>query len=63
MADDCANAYGELEALVDSFGFPLEELAPSEIILSSVETTNGPGIMLSVRHRIDDEEPDEEAPN
>jgi ATP-dependent Clp protease ATP-binding subunit ClpC len=63
LLDECASTYAELAELVDSFGFALEEMEPSEIHLASVETTDGPGIMLSVRHRLEDEAPEQEPPS
>jgi len=53
--DDYERAYGELAELVIAFGYRLDDMDASEITLSSVETTEGPGFMLSVKHRIEDE--------
>jgi ATP-dependent Clp protease ATP-binding subunit ClpC len=53
--DDYGRAYGELAELVIAFGYHLDDMDASEITLSSVETTEGPGFMLSVKHRIEDE--------
>jgi hypothetical protein len=53
--DDYANGYAELAELVIAFGFDLDDMDAGEITLSSVETTEGPGFMVSVKHRIDDD--------
>jgi ATP-dependent Clp protease ATP-binding subunit ClpA len=53
--DDYANGYAELAELVIAFGFDLDDMDDGEITLSSVETTEGPGFMVRVKHRIDDE--------
>jgi hypothetical protein len=53
--DDYANGYAELAELVIAFGFDLDDMDAGEITLSSVEKTEGPGFMVSVKHRIDDE--------
>jgi hypothetical protein len=53
--EDCARAYDELADLVQALGFSLEVSDASEITLTSVETADGPGIMLSVEHWIVDD--------
>ncbi len=53
--DDYAGGYTELAELVGAFGFDLDDMDPAEITLSSVETSEGPGYMIVVTHRVDDE--------
>ena len=53
--DNYTNGYAELAKLVIAFGFDLDDMDAGEITLSSVETTEGPGFMVSVKHRIDDD--------
>jgi hypothetical protein len=60
--DDYANGYAELAELVIGFGFDLDDMDAAEIALSSVETTEGPGFVVSVKHRVDDEEMGEGSP-
>jgi ATP-dependent Clp protease ATP-binding subunit ClpC len=55
--EDFANAYAELAELVIGFGFDLNEMDPGELTLTSIETSEGPGVMVSVKHRIEDEPP------
>jgi len=53
---DYATAYDELAIVVWDFGYNLDGMDPSEITVTSVETAEGPGFMVSVKHRIEDEE-------
>ena len=53
--DDYANGYAELAELVGAFGLDLDAMDPAEITVTSVETNAGPGYMISVKHRVDDE--------
>jgi hypothetical protein len=53
--DDYANGYAELAELVGAMGFDLDAMDPAEITVTSVETNAGPGYMISVKHRVDDE--------
>ncbi len=53
--EDCASAYDELSDLVQALGFSLDVSDASEIRLTSVETAEGPGIMVSVEHWIMDD--------
>ena len=57
--DDYADGYAELAEIVRGFGFDLDDIDPAEITLSSVETSDGPGHMIVVTHRIDDQVPGE----
>jgi hypothetical protein len=52
---DYATVYDELASVVWDFGYNLDGMDPSEIIVRSVETAEGPGFMVSVKHRIEDE--------
>ncbi len=51
---DYANAYRELAELLEAQGQVLDDLDAGEISLMSVETSEGPGLKLSVKHRIED---------
>jgi hypothetical protein len=53
--EDYASAYAELAELANALGFDLEEMSPDEITCTSVETSEGPGFMVSVKHRIEDD--------
>ena len=53
---DYARTYNELARLTETHGLALGDLDPSAISLSSVETNEGPGFLLSVTVRIDDDE-------
>ena len=53
--DDYAGGYAELAELVGAFGFDLDDMDPAQITLSSVETSEGPGYMIVVTHRVDNE--------
>ncbi|HLN06922.1 MAG TPA: Clp protease N-terminal domain-containing protein [Acidimicrobiales bacterium] len=53
--DDYERGYAELAGLVEGFGLVLDDLEASEITLTSIETTEGPGFMIRVEHRIEDE--------
>jgi len=53
--EDYGSAYAELAELASALGFDLEEMNPEEITCSSVETSEGPGFMVSVKHRIEDD--------
>ena len=55
--DDYAMAYGELAALTRVEGFDMDDLDASEITITSVETTEGPGIMVAVKYKIEDDRP------
>jgi ClpA/ClpB-like protein len=52
---DYANAYRELAELLEAQGQVLDDLDAGEIFVMSVETSEGPGLKLSVKHRIEDE--------
>ena len=56
--EDYAQAYAELAELVDTFGFDLEEMDGKEIACISVETSEGPGFTVSLRHRMEDGPPE-----
>jgi ATP-dependent Clp protease ATP-binding subunit ClpC len=56
--EDYAQAYAELAELVDTFGFDLEEMDGKEITCISVETSEGPGFTVSLRHRMEDGPPE-----
>jgi ATP-dependent Clp protease ATP-binding subunit ClpA len=62
MPEDTAMAYAELTALAEAHGLTLGELDPLQIELSSIETSEGPGLLLSVTVRIDDEEAGSDGP-
>jgi DNA-binding transcriptional MerR regulator len=53
--DDYAIAYRELAGLIEVFELNLEDLAASEITVASVDTSEGPGIILVVKHEIRDD--------
>jgi hypothetical protein len=55
--EDYASAYGELAELSSALGCRLEDMDSEEITCVSVETTEGPGFLVSVKHRIEDEPP------
>jgi len=57
--DDYEGGYGELAELVKAFGLDLDEMDPAELTLSSVDTSEGPGYMIVVTHRVDDQVPGE----
>jgi hypothetical protein len=56
--EDYAEAYAELAELIDTFGFDLEEMDGKEITCISVQTTEGPGFTVSLRHRMEDGPPE-----
>lgn len=56
--EDYANAYGELGDLVASLGSDLEAMDSSEITCIPVETSDGPGFSVRVRHSVEDELPE-----
>ncbi len=55
--DDFANAFAELAALAGLEGFDVGDLDASDITMTSVETTEGPGIMVFVKYKIEDHGP------
>jgi hypothetical protein len=55
--EDYANAYAELGDLVAGLGSDLEAMDGSEITCTSVETADGPGLTVRVRHRVEGEPP------
>lgn len=46
--EEAAAAYRELARLVANFGVELDALHPGEVMVESVETDHGPGLMLAV---------------
>jgi ATP-dependent Clp protease ATP-binding subunit ClpC len=59
--EDYAMAYAELAEIVGEFGLDLTEIDSSAIVCVSVETTEGPGLMVSVRHQIEEGSSEEPA--
>jgi ATP-dependent Clp protease ATP-binding subunit ClpA len=55
--EDYASAYAELAELCTALGFPLEQMRGEEVTCASIETSDGPGLIVSVLHRIEDETP------
>jgi hypothetical protein len=55
--EDYASAYAELADLAAALGFALEDMDADEITCTSVDTSDGPGFMVIVTHRIEDEPP------
>jgi ATP-dependent Clp protease ATP-binding subunit ClpC len=53
--EDYAEAYAELAEL--AVGFDLGQMPADEITCASIETSDGPGLIVSVLHRIEDEPP------
>jgi ATP-dependent Clp protease ATP-binding subunit ClpC len=53
--EDYTSSYAELAELVAVLGLDLEDMGADEITCASVETSEGPGFMVSVKHRIDDD--------
>ncbi len=53
--DDYAEGYAELAQLVSAFGLDLDDMDPSEITVSSAETSEGRGYMIVATHRVDSE--------
>ena len=53
--EDYAGAYGELAELALALGLRLEDVPAEEVTCVSVETSEGPGFMVSVKHHLDDE--------
>jgi ATP-dependent Clp protease ATP-binding subunit ClpC len=60
--EDYATAYAELADLVAECGLDIAEIDSSAITCVSVETTEGPGFMVTVRHLIEDGPPPEDPP-
>ena len=60
--EDYATAYAELAELVAACGLDIAEIDSGAITCVSVETTEGPGFMVSVRHLIEDDPPPEDPP-
>ena len=57
--DAYAKAYRELGELVAAQGWVLDDFDASEISVQSVETDEGPGLRISVEHRVEAERPGE----
>jgi ATP-dependent Clp protease ATP-binding subunit ClpA len=59
--EDYTAAYRELAQLLQRHGWVLDDLDAAEITVTSVETSQGPGLRVRVRHRIEEPaaEPDE----
>ncbi len=55
--EDYAIAYAELAALASSLGFALEDMDPDAVTCTSVDTFDGPGLLVIMNHRF--EEPSE----
>jgi ATP-dependent Clp protease ATP-binding subunit ClpC len=58
--EDYAMAYTELAELVGQLGLDLVVMDSSAITCVSVETNDGPGFLVSVRHQIDDDPTEEQ---
>ena len=56
---DYAEAYEDLAELVAAHGIELDDVEPRQLIVTSVETNDGPGFALSMSHSVD-EEPDDD---
>jgi ATP-dependent Clp protease ATP-binding subunit ClpA len=54
--DDYAIAYREVAELVESHGLKIDDLDASEINIASIETSEGPGLEMLVRHTVEDEQ-------
>jgi hypothetical protein len=55
--EDYAGAYGELAELASALGLRLEDVPSDEVTCVSIETSEGPGFLVSVKHRLDEELP------
>ncbi len=51
---DYEAAYEELEDLFEDLGIATSELDLSGLVVMSVETSEGPGLSLSINHRVED---------
>ena len=56
---DYAGAHEDLAELVGAQGIEFDDLEAGELLVTSVETNEGPGLALSISCRVDDEPDDE----